>query len=76
MYFLFERPLKVYQRVGAVSESADGWELKRVDSDDLGRGRCTRDAQVTRLVDLLFLKPKNFDLLDRAAQQSITELQA
>ncbi len=27
-------------------------------------------------MDLLFLKPKDFDLLDRAAQQSITELHA
>ncbi len=29
-----------------------------------------------RSVDVLFLKPQDFDLLDRATQESITELQA
>ncbi len=32
--------------------------------------------QGIRSVDLFFLKSKDFDLLDRATQQSITELQA
>ncbi len=39
--------------------------------------RLTRHLkQGARSVDLLFLKPQDFDLLDRATQESITELQA